>query len=149
VIFSQALRLKKRSSALPVANKTAFITVIGSIFVFTAFFLSIASAADCVPAAPNETIIEGDVLESCVASSSIYDISPRQVLYKFLIQIEKTEEELNMPNFLKVKEGQKIEVFTKMRPSQEVFGAKIRAKAEFIGDERGGRYWIKSIEIIH
>jgi hypothetical protein len=40
-----------------------------------------------------------------------------------------------------------ISFLTKEKLSPELFGKKIQAKARYSGDERGGRYWIRNVEI--
>lgn len=118
------------------------------LFIVIVLILSCKSLADAVPVIPNEAILRGTVMEYCLTSSTLSGISPEQVLYKLLISVEETEDVERYPNLLKGKEGQVLTFFTKETPSLEVFGKRIKARVKYMGDERGGRFWIKDIGII-
>ncbi|MBT9169064.1 MAG: hypothetical protein DDT19_02416 [Syntrophomonadaceae bacterium] len=119
---------------------SAIVLICVSIFTF--------SISYGVPVVPNKAVLEGTVKESCISSAGILGISPEQVIYKLTISVESTKDVGDFPNFLKGKEGQNQTFYTKEKPSSELFGKRIRAQAEYIGDERKGRFWIKSIEIL-
>ena len=99
------------------------------------------------PAIPNETRFEGAVLEECAGSSGLYDISPEQTIYRLRVRVESYKEEAQAPNFLRGRIGEAVLFFTKEKPREELLGKRIRAVAEYRGDERGGKFWIKNIKI--
>lgn len=97
---------------------------------------------------PNETIVKGNVEEYSLTSSKLLEIKPDMVLYRLVILIEKTEN-VKGPNFLKSKEGQFVTLYSKEELSSEFYGKKIKATVEYRGDERGGLFWIKQIEVVN
>lgn len=111
------------------------------------FLLYILVSADAVPVMPNETAVKGHVEEYCLTSSKLLGIKPEIVLYKLVISVEKVED-IKGPNFLKGKEGQLVTLYSKEGLSSKFYGEKIKAIVEYRGDERGGLFWIKRIEII-
>lgn len=115
----------------------------------TSFLFPVVSSAKNVPVAPNMAIVEGTVMEFCLASSSLYNISPEQVLYRLVVSIEATEDEGGIPNFVSEKVGQTVAFFTKVKPPSDVLGRRIRVRVEYMGDEKGGRFWINVIEKIY
>jgi hypothetical protein len=52
-----------------------------------------------------------------------------------------------MPNLLKGKEGQDITFYTKERLSSDIFGKEIKAEVSYMGDEHGGRWWVRNYKI--
>jgi len=111
------------------------------------FLLYILVSADAVPVMPNETAVKGHVAEYCLTSSKLLGIKPERVLYKLVISVSNVED-IKGPNFLKGKEGQLITLYSKEELSSKFYGEKIKAIVEYKGDERGGLFWIKRIEII-
>ena len=111
------------------------------------FLLYILVSADAVPVMPNETAVKGHVAEYCLTSSKLLGIKPERVLYKLVISVSNVED-IKGPNFLKGKEGQLITLYSKKELSSKFYGEKIKAIVEYKGDERGGLFWIKQIEII-
>lgn len=111
------------------------------------FLLYILVSADAVPVMPNETAVKGRVEEYSLISSKLMGIKPEMTLYKLVISIEKVEN-VKGPNFLKDKEGQLVTLYSKEGLSSKFYGEKIKAIVEYRGDERGGLFWIKRIEII-
>jgi hypothetical protein len=107
------------------------------------YMFSLSSGA---PVIPNSAVLEGTVMEYCITSSGILNIVPEQPLYKLTISVEVIKNLEGSPNFLKGKEGQVVTFFTKAKTSSELFGKRIKASAEYKGDERGGRFWINTIE---
>jgi hypothetical protein len=118
------------------------------IFALVIFLLLyILVSADAVPVMPNETVVRGHVEEYSLISSKLVGIKPEMTLYKLVISIEKVEN-VKGPNFLKDKEGRFVTLYTKEEISSDFYGKKIKAMIEYTGDERGGLFWIKQIEII-
>lgn len=117
-------------------------------FAFVIFFLLyILVSADAVPVMPNETAVKGHVEEYCLTSSKLLGIKPERVLYKLVISVSDVED-IKGPNFLKGKEGQLVTLYSKEELSSKFYGEKIKAIVEYKGDERGGLFWIKRVEII-
>jgi hypothetical protein len=112
-------------------------------FLFSAF-----SESSAVTAMPNKAVLVGTVKEYSVGSSSLYGMSPEQTIYKLTILVETSEDIKGVANFLKGKEGQTLTFFTKVNPSIDVYGKKIKAQATYLGDERGGSFWIQNIDIL-
>jgi hypothetical protein len=84
-----------------------------------------------------------------MGSSSLYGMAPEQTIYKLTIMVEASEDINDFVNFLKGKEGQVLTFFTKINPSVDVYGKKIKAEVTYSGDERGGKFWIhKNIEVL-
>lgn len=104
--------------------------------------------ANAVPVIPNEALLRGTVVEYCVTSSSLSGMSPEQVFYRVLISVEEAGDVKGYPNFLRGKEGQVLAFYSKEKQPVELFGKRIRAFVEYKGDERGGHFWLKQIEIM-
>lgn len=103
--------------------------------------------AHAVQVAPNESVAEGVVIEYSVMSSRLAGMEPEQTLYRLMIRIEKTSE-TKPPDFLKGKEGADVIFYSKEKLPPELYGKRVRLKANFAGDERGGFFWIREIEAI-
>ena len=114
----------------------------------SSFLFSPCPTSSGVPVIPNKAAIEGIVMEYCITSSGLLEINPEQPLYKLTISMEAIKDVEGFPNFLKGKEGQILVFFTKERTSPEFFGKRIKAHSEYRGDETGGRFWIRDLEII-
>lgn len=112
-----------------------------------AILLFYSASAFAVPAAPNEAILKGTVIEYCLSSSSLSGIKPEMVLNRLVITVDEVED-MKGPNFLKSKKGQSATFYSKNTLPAELFGNKVKAVIEYIGDEKGGRFWINKIEII-
>ena len=97
---------------------------------------------------PNGTFITGVTLEYGIVSSCLLGIQPDQTLYKLTIHLESSEDIVGMPNLLMGKEGEDITFYTKERLSPDIFGKKVRAEVTYRGDERGGRWWVRSVKIL-
>ncbi len=130
-------------------NKVRDLTIVFLISLIF-FFPIVGSCASLlsVPVVPNESVIEGVISEYAILSSRIINIRPDQVLYRLTIYIESSENIGNKPDFFSGREGQDIRFYTKEKLSPEIFGKKIKAKVRYKGDERGGMFWIRNIEII-
>lgn len=114
----------------------------------TLFLLFAAGNVTAVTVIPNCNMITGVVLEYGIVSSRLLGIKPDQTFYKLTIHLESSEDIVGMPNLLKGKEGDDITFYTKERLSSDIFGKKVRAEVSYRGDERGGRWWIRRIEIL-
>lgn len=126
-------------------NKSSIIVYLT--FVTLLFTISSMSSAGSV--IPNKAVLIGAVKEYSVGSSSLYGMSPEQTIYKLTILVEASDDVEDVANFLKGKEGQTLTFFTKVDPSVEVYGKKIKAPVTYSGDERGGSFWIQNnIEIL-
>jgi hypothetical protein len=121
------------------------IVTIGAIFIIS-FVFNVAAGA--VPVIPNEAVFQGVVKEYCLTQSGLSGISPEQILYKLVISVSTVEDVKNSPNFLRGKEGQSIIFYSKEKQSSDLFGKEVKAVAEYKGDERGGLFWIKKIEVV-
>jgi hypothetical protein len=117
------------------------------VFIFVCILL-FSFSVGAVQVAPNKAIVYGRVLEYCISSSGLLGISPDQVVYKLTVSVEGTKDIEGSPNFLKNKEGKIETFFSKAKIDPALLNNKIKAEVEFSGDERGGRFWIKDIEII-
>lgn len=115
---------------------------------FMITLLSLSASVNAVPVIPNKAFLTGIVKEYCLTSSGFNGIVPEQTLFKLTIFIDKAEDVEGHPNFLKGKEGQTIPFFTKEKPNLEIYGERVKAIIEYKGDERGGLFWIKDIEIV-
>ena len=119
-----------------------------NLFAVLVILFALNTLADAVSVAPNEAVLKGTVTEYCLTSSTHLGITPEQVLYKMVIYVEEAEDVNGLPNFLKGKEGQSISVYSKEKQPLELFGKKIKGLIKYTGDERGGLFWIKEIEVV-
>ncbi len=117
-------------------------------FLWMFWFCGPYSVVNAVPAAPNAATLEGIVKEYCTSSSDLWDIRPVQVIYRLTIFVEDTGGRGDSPNFLRGKEKQMLLFFTKEEISSELLNKRIKAEVEYRGDEKGGRFWIRNIQII-
>jgi hypothetical protein len=110
----------------------------------------LASAiAHAVPAVPNEAVARGTVVESGVSSPTGPSAPGRDLaLYKIVMKVDAVEDRGDAPNFLKGKEGRVMTFWSMGRPAPGLVGKKVKAIVEYRGDERGGKFWIRKIEII-
>lgn len=126
---------------MPMATKGVFLGLI--------FFLACLCPPEvsAVPAAPNEAVVTGTVAEYCIASPDTRERKQQGPgFYKLVISVETVKDVETMPNFLKGKEGQTVTCWSKRELSPELFGKKVKAHLVYRGDERGGMFWIKSVE---
>ena len=117
------------------------------IILFVLFLGLTGVNAFAVPAAPNESVVKGTVVEYSITSPATR--SGRQAtagLYKIVVTVESTEDIPDTLNFLTDKKGQDIEFWSKQRLDPALFGKNIKATVEYRGDERGGKFWIRTIE---
>lgn len=100
-----------------------------------------------VPVIPNEGMVTGKVLGYSVVSSSILNIKPVMTIYGLEILVERSEEVKGMRNFTRDKVGKLLSVYSKEELSAELFNKVIKAHVTYLGDERGGKFWIREIEV--
>ncbi len=112
------------------------------------FLVSVEKESISVPVIPNESIVNGVVSEYSIVSSRLIGIKPEQIICRLTINIEASEGINDKPNLLNNKNGQDMQFYSKEKLSPEIFGKKIKALARYTGDEKGGIFWIKNIEII-
>ena len=101
-----------------------------------------ASLLHAVPAAPNESLIVGEVLEKNLIDASVLGIEPRQPLLYWKLRIITVENVQGRENFLRGQEGKTIEVYSKELDSPVVPSQSIETRITFRGDEKMGRYWM-------
>ena len=118
------------------------------IILFIISFCIISFNVFAVPAAPNGALMKGTVVEYSITSSAARSgKQPGAGLYKIVVTVESTEDIPDVSNFLADKKGQDIECWSKERLDPSLFQKKIRATVEYRGDERGGKFWIRNIEL--
>lgn len=116
-------------------------------FLALVIFFAFSTVLEAVPVMPNETAIRGRIEKYCLISSSFLKIEPEMPLCKLVVSVESVEG-VKGPNFLKGKEGQLVTLYSKEKQPVELFGKKAKITLEYRGDERGGLFWIKRIEVI-
>ncbi len=109
---------------------------------------SYSQTLQAVPVIPNEGIIEGRVLGYCIISSSILDIKPDQTLYRLKILVTGSKNMEGKGNLTRDKVGKIIDVHSKEKLAENLFSQRINARVVYQGDEKGGLYWIKNINIL-
>jgi hypothetical protein len=110
-------------------------------------FLLLVNIGLGVPVAPNDSIVTGVVLEYAILNSKLESIEPEQVLHTLRIEVLSSEDVPGMANFTRRVVGEVIKVYSKEWLSPYLFGKMIKANVQFVGDEWGGRYWIRNISI--
>lgn len=124
------------------------ITIFFHFITISFFFLPLYSLSYGVPAIPNRAILEGTVKEYCAGSSQLWNIEPEQVIFKLTVLVQGVHDSEVVPNFLKDKEGQMLAFFTKETILPELLYKRIKAEVEYRGDEKGGRFWIRNIQVL-
>ena len=123
--------------------------MLNKITVFLVLSCLVSVIANAVPAVPNEAAAKGTVVEYCVSSrKGISAPGPGPGLYRIVVKVVTVEDRGDAPNFLKGKEGQEISFWSMGRLAPELFGKKVKAIVEYRGDERGGMFWLKHVEIM-
>ena len=107
-----------------------------------------SAAAFAVPAAPNEAMATGTVVEYSISSLPGPGPVPGPGLYKIVVKVEAVEDRGDAPNFLKGREGNEIAFWSRNRLDPGLFGKKVKALVEYRGDERGGLFWLKRVKIM-
>ena len=101
-----------------------------------------------VPVAPNDSLVIGQVLGYCVLDSSLLDITPKQVLYSLTLLVVESMDVPDMLNFTKTQIGKVIRAYSREPIGAELFETTIQARVRFEGDERGGNFWIRDIQVL-
>ncbi|NOZ25340.1 MAG: hypothetical protein GXO94_04520 [Nitrospirae bacterium] len=121
------------------------LAVVLSVSLFFALLMTGSCAS--VPVVPNETVVEGRVSEYAIVSSRLVGIEPEQVLYRITIQVESSSAAGRGPDFLRDRVGEDVPFYTKKILSPRLFGRKVRVRVEFRGDEKGGLFWVRDVEL--
>ncbi len=111
-------------------------------------FFALQGKANSVAAVSNTSFFEGNVIEFAIVSSRLAGIKPEQRLYKLTVKIESSHAIGEGPDFLHKMVGQEVCFYSRHELSSDLFGKKIKARARYKGDERGGMYWIYNIALI-
>lgn len=129
--------------------------VVGSIAIsgFLYFQLSgltyaLGQSHQSVPVIPNESLITGKVISYCVVSASTLDIQPVIPIWILEISVETSEDVPEMRNFTKDKVGKSLSVYSKEKLSLDLFEQTVKARVTYSGDEKGGRFWVKEVEVL-
>jgi uncharacterized protein YkuJ len=101
-----------------------------------------------VPVIPNASIVTGKVLGYSILSSSILDIKPVMPIYRLEVLVETSDEVKEMRNFTRDKVENLLLFYSKEKLSAELFSKVIKAHVTYRGDERGGKFWIREIEVL-
>jgi len=101
-----------------------------------------ASSLHAVPAAPNESLVVGEVLEKNLIDASVLGIEPQQPLLYWKLRIITVKDVQGSENFLRAQEGKTIEVYSKELDTPVVPTQSIETRVTFRGDGRMGRYWM-------
>lgn len=112
------------------------------------FIIAFNTPLSAVPVIPNEMIISGQVTECNLNATEHPDTESGELIYKLIIVVEKVEV-VRGANFLKNKENKPVTLFYKEKLHEEFANKKVKANVQYKGDERGGLFWIKKIEIIN
>lgn len=113
---------------------------------FCVLFIFIGSCIS-VSVIPNESVIEGVVSEYAIVSSRLVNVSPEQTLYRLTVHVESTDTIGGGPDFLAERIGRDVQFYSKENISPDIFGRSIKAKVTFRGDERGGMFWIRDVQL--
>ena len=112
------------------------------------FVLCFAQLLQAVSVVPNQGIIEGEVEGYCMVASSVLNIVPEQIIHILSIKVSAVRDLEGKQNFTREKVGQVIKVHSKEKPAGNLVGHKIIAEVTYLGDERGGLFWLNSINTI-
>jgi hypothetical protein len=116
--------------------------LLGWVVVSLALYLS-SGQARAVPAAPNESLVHGEIIEVEAIDSLTLDIRPKRTILRVKLRLIKVDAVEGRSNFLRPAEGKTIEVYTTEIATQfPTVGKTVKGRISFRGDERSGRYWI-------
>jgi len=101
-----------------------------------------------VPVVPNDSIITAKVLEYNVLNSTLEEIEPEQILYSLRVLVLSSKSIKGKANFTQSKVNQVIKVYSKEVLLPILFGKVIEANVSFSGDEKGRKYWVRSLKVI-
>ena len=126
--------------------KKGIVYSLATVVSFFVLFIFIGSC-NSVPVAPNESIVEGFVVEYAVLSSSLVGVKPEMTLYRITIKVESTAKIGGGPDFMSDKTGQDVQLYSKEKLDVDIYGKKIKTKVTLRGDERGRTFWVREIHI--
>lgn len=118
------------------------------LFLVPFFIIAFNTPLSAVPVIPNEMVIRGQVTECNLNATEHPDTGSGELIYKLIIVVEKVDV-VRGANFLKNKENKPVTFFYKEKLHEEFANKKVKANVQYKGDERGGLFWIKQIEIIN
>ena len=124
-------------------RKKFMTAVLSSLFVLFIFI----GSCNSVPVAPNESMVEGVVSEYAVLSSRLVGVRPAMILYRVTVKVESTEKIGGVSDFLSDRVGQDVQFYSKEKISADVFEKRVKIKVTYRGDERGGAFWIREIQM--
>lgn len=97
---------------------------------------------EAVPVAPNESLVQGEIVEVGAVDSLTLDIRPQRTLFRVKLRLTKVEAVDTKSNFLQGAEGKTIEVYATDMAVAPPVGKAVKGRISFRGDELSGRYWI-------
>ena len=115
------------------------------VFIFQVILFAFVCEISGVPVIPNRAVVIGIVEEVSVTTAMQ---TPDRVIYKLRISIEKTEDIAGSPNFVKSRAASSLTAYSEDKNALDLYGEKVKAIVEFKGDERGGNFWIKQINVV-
>lgn len=95
-----------------------------------------------VPAAPNESVITGQVLGFSQQDASLHSIKQAKTIYILTIRIDEVQDVPGMVNFLKASQNEVITAYSRDEIPADSYQQTITAHVTYFGDERGGIYWL-------
>lgn len=101
-----------------------------------------------VPVAPNDSVVIGRVLGYCVLDSSVLGMTPTRVLYSLVLFVAESIDVANMVNFTKAQVGKVIRAYSRDPIDAGLLNTTIQARVRFEGDELGGNFWIRDIQVL-
>lgn len=95
-----------------------------------------------VPALSFKESVTGEIYGLSVVKAKVLGIKPGDmVIYKLVLKVEEEERPRWMPEKKKY-----LEVFSKKNIPMWLFGKEVTATIIYMGDERGGKYWLLNIK---
>jgi hypothetical protein len=111
-------------------------------------FMVLTVEARAVSALRNRAIAKGTVVEYCISSEKGSHGEKSVPLYKIVVKIEAVEAIKGYADFLEGREGEEIEFWSRSKLDPDLFGRKVKAHVEYRGDERGGRFFVQTLETV-
>ena len=97
------------------------------------------------PSAPNEGAITAEVLEAAVIDSASVGIAPSQPLCVLTLRLLTVSPVADVPNAVDARAGQTIRAYSKVVALAGLKGRTVSGRITFSGDERGGRFWVRTL----
>jgi hypothetical protein len=97
------------------------------------------------PSAPNEGAITAEVLEAAVIDSASVGIAPSQPLCVLTLRLLTVTPVAEVPITVDARAGQTIRAYSKVVSHARLKGRTVSGRITFSGDERGGRFWIRTL----